>query len=375
MTHSGSHADDITYCEREVIDACARIPAIDDAAREQALARQRRLTKPPGALGRLEDLHAWMAGVRGTAVPPTPNPVIIVAAADHGVATEGVSAYPSAVTAQMFRNFVSGGAAINVLAAHAGARVVVVDAGVATDLDESMPEGAITTVKLRKGTSNFAATPAMTRSECTQLIARGIGLARDLAADGVDVFGLGDMGIGNTTAAAALTCAFTGHRPALTVGRGTGIDDARYAAKRAVVERALALHAPSPADPVGTLAAVGGFELAFLAGVVIGAAATRCAVVLDGYPTTAAALAAAALAPSSVDFMLASHRSAEPGHDLALAHLGLRPLLDLDLRLGEGTGAALACSLLTAALRIPHEMATFDSAGVSRAEDALVPET
>jgi len=374
MMHPGSRTDDAIHREREVLDACARIPEIDDAAREQALARQRTLTKPPGALGRLEELHGWMAGVRGTAMLPPPSPVIIVAAADHGVATEGVSAYPSAVTAQMVRNFVSGGAAINVLAAHAGARVLIVDAGVAADFEAPVRD-AITTVKLRQATDNIAAGPAMTRAECVHLLARGIEIARELANDGADALGLGDMGIGNTTAAAALTSVFTGHRPALTVGRGTGIDDARYAVKREVVERALALQAPTPDDPIGALTALGGFEMAFLAGVAIGGAAARCAVLLDGYPTTAAALAAAALAPAAVEFMLASHRSAEPGHELALAHLGLRPLLDLDMRLGEGTGAALACSLLTAALRIPRDMATFDSAGVSRAEDALVPET
>jgi nicotinate-nucleotide--dimethylbenzimidazole phosphoribosyltransferase len=346
------------------------IPPPDERARAEAAAHHGRLTKPAGALGRLEDLAIWAAGVRRHPRPKLQRSVIVLAAADHGVATRGVSAYPPDVTAQMLANFIAGGAAVNVLASHAGAEVHVVDAGVRN----SAPDAAAHVAKLREGSDDMARGPAMSRDEAAALVERGIACAREHCA-GADAVGLGDMGIGNTTTAAALTSALTGAAPAQTVGRGTGVDDARYALKLGAVRDALALHAPSGADPLGALACVGGCEIAFLAGVAIGSAAASLPVVLDGYPTTAAALVATALSPGVADYLLAGHVSAEPGHRIALAQLGLEPLLDLRMRLGEGTGAALALSLLRAALRIPHEMATFASAGVSTAAAELRPES
>ena len=351
-------------------EAAAAIGPIDEAARDAARKLQSRLTKPAGALGRLEELAIWAAGVCRTPVPELTRSVIVVAAADHGVAEDGVSAYPRDVTGQMVANFLAGGAAVNVLAAHAGAEVRIVDAGVRGDLSDPR----LRVVKPRGGTDNMAMGPAMSRDEAEMLVASGIEFARDLASVGDVSIALGDMGIGNTTAAAAITSVCAGLPPRATTGRGTGIDDAAYARKLDAVERAIAVNAPDPADAIDVLARVGGFEIAFLAGVALGAAATRAPVVLDGYPTTAAALIAAAIAPAAVPCMLASHQSAEPGHRLALAHLGLRPLLDLEMRLGEGSGAALALPLLTAALRIPREMATFDSAGVSRSDGETAAE-
>lgn len=343
-------------------DAVAAIRPIDDAARAAAVDLQSRLTKPAGALGRLEDLHVWASGVRRHVTPSLGRTLIVVAAADHGVAAEGVSAYPSDVTRQMLANFLSGGAAVNVLAAHANAAVHVVDAGVYGNL--AHPE--LDVVKVRDGTGNIARGPAMTRDETEELISAGVTFARERCALGVAAIGLGDMGIGNTTAAAAVTSAITGASPQITAGRGTGIDDEAFAAKLRAIEQALAVNEPDPTDGIDVLSKVGGCEIAFLAGAAIGTVASSAIVVLDGYPTTAAALAAAAIAPASVDYMLASHMSAEPGHRLALEHLGLSPLLDLRMRLGEGTGAALAISLLDAALRLPREMATFDAAGIAR---------
>jgi len=353
---------------REAIDA---IPAPDEAARAAAVALQAQLTKPAGALGRLEDLHLWAAGILHDPAPLPPQKTIVIAAADHGVARSGVSAYPQAVTAQMLANFVAGGAAINVLAAHAGARLVVVDAGVMSDSCITQP---VRIIKMRNGTDDMTRGPAMLHQEALTLVERGIELAREIAAAGVRLIGLGDMGIGNTTAAAALTSVFTGTPPRMTAGRGTGLDDAGFARKVTAIERALAVNDPDPLDPVAALAAVGGYEIAVLCGVAIGAGSAGCGIVLDGYPTTAAALAAVAMAPALLSCMLASHVSAEPGHRIALGHLGLRPLLDFDMRLGEGTGAALTMSLLDAALRIPREMATFETGGVSRAPSVQRPE-
>ncbi|HYM16239.1 MAG TPA: nicotinate-nucleotide--dimethylbenzimidazole phosphoribosyltransferase [Dehalococcoidia bacterium] len=356
---------------RRTIDAAAAaIRPPDAAARDAARALQLRLTKPAGALARLEDLHVWAAGVLRDATPAPPRKLIAVAAADHGVAIEGVSAYPQDVTAQMVANFLAGGAAVNVLASHAGALVRVVDAGVRGKLTDARLHVART----RGGTDSMTRGPAMSRDEAATLVARGVEFARAAAAEGFGAIALGDMGIGNTTAAAAVTAVLAGAPPRVTTGRGTGVDDAAYARKLAAVERAIAINAPDAADAIDVLAKVGGFEIAFLAGVAIGAAASGAILVLDGYPTTAAALVAAGVAPPSVDYMLTSHQSAEPGHRVALQHLGLRPLLDLEMRLGEGTGAALAMTLLDAALRIPREMATFDSAGVSHGDHETQPE-
>jgi nicotinate-nucleotide--dimethylbenzimidazole phosphoribosyltransferase len=347
-----------------IADAVRAIGQMDEEARARALDLQARLTKPAGALGRLEEVHVWAAGVLRDAAPVVGRKVIVVAAADHGVASEGVSAYPPDGTWQMVRNFLDGGAAVNVLASHAGADVRIVDAGVARETNDARLHVA----KVRAGTDSMVRGPAMTRAEADTLVARGIAFAQAEVRAGAKAIALGDMGIGNTTAAAAITSVFVGAPPRVTTGRGTGIDDATFETKVGAVEQALAVNRPDASDGVDVLAKVGGCEIAFLAGVALGAAASGAMVVLDGYPTTAAALVAHALAPPVREYMLASHMSAEPGHRAALEHLGLRPLLDLDLRLGEGTGAALALSLLEAALRIPREMATFESAGIARSE-------
>jgi nicotinate-nucleotide--dimethylbenzimidazole phosphoribosyltransferase len=309
-------------------------------------------TKPRGSLGRLEELGCRLAAIRGF-VPRSLEAAIVVAAADHGVAREGVSAYPPEVTAQMVANFAAGGAAVNVLARQAGARLILVDAGVAVPFEHA----AVRSVRLGAGTANLAEGPAMTAEQAR----RGFEAGRELADElrHVDVVALGDMGIGNTTSASALTAALLGVDPALVCGRGTGLDDAGVARKAAVVRRALDVN--RGADP---LAALGGFELVFLAGLALGCAANRTAVLLDGFITSAAALAATRIDAAVLDVLIASHRSPEPGHALVLDALGLHPLLDLELRLGEGSGAALALPLLAAALKILDEMATFESAGV-----------
>ncbi|MHB8577663.1 MAG: nicotinate-nucleotide--dimethylbenzimidazole phosphoribosyltransferase, partial [Dehalococcoidia bacterium] len=298
--------------------------------------------------------------------------VVITAAADHGVARQGVSAYPSEVTAQMVLNFLAGGAAVNVLARQAGARVIVVDAGVAADLpaDARLERRAV-----RRGTDDISAGPAMSVAEATACLLAGAELAGREASVGADVFGIGDMGIGNTTPSAAITAVITGSPPAAVTGRGTGVSDDRYVEKLRRIELALSVNAPDPTDGIEVLAKIGGLEIGFLAGVCIGAAAARRPVVLDGFIATAAALIAATVAPATRDYMLASHRSAEPGHRAALAHLGLEPLLDLGLRLGEGTGALLGITLLDSAARLLDEMATFAEAGVSGSDEATAGES
>jgi nicotinate-nucleotide--dimethylbenzimidazole phosphoribosyltransferase len=284
--------------------------------------------------------------------------------ADHGVAAEGVSAYPQEVTGQMLLNFARGGAAINVLARQAGARVVVVDMGTAHP-PPARPE--IRAQRIAAGTANFTRGPAMTREQALTALAAGAGLAEALAGDGVGLIGIGDMGIANTTASSALAAVFTGAPPEEVTGRGTGIDDETFRRKVDVIRRGLALNRPDPGDAVDALAKVGGFEIAGLAGVVLGAAAARVPVVVDGFIAGVAALAAVRIAPHAGGYLIASHRSVEAGHRLVLQALGAKPLLDLDLRLGEGTGAALAMMLVDAALAIAAEMATFQSAGVSDA--------
>ena len=286
-------------------------------------------------------------------------------AGDHGVAREGVSAYPAEVTPQMVLNFLAGGAGINVLARHAGARVVVVDVGVAIDLP---PHPQLVSKKVGYGTANLAVGPAMTREQAVQAIEVGIKVVEAEVARGLDIVGAGDMGIGNTTPSSAIVAAMTGAPVEKITGRGTGVDDAGLARKVAVIERALALNRPDPTDALDVLARVGGFEIAGLAGVMLGAAANRVAVVVDGFVSGAAALVAAGLSPAVVPYMVAGHRSVEGGHAYALAHLGLTPLLDLQMRLGEGTGAALGISLVEAATKVLAEMATFAEAGVSAKE-------
>jgi len=308
-----------------------------------------RKTKPRGSLGRLEDLAVRIGALQGVAVPARPECAIVVAAADHGVAAEGVSAYPQEVTAQMVANFAAGGAAINVLAREVGARLVVVDAGVGAP------------------TANIARGPAMTRSAAEAQIAAGRAAAAELVADGIGLIGVGDMGIGNTTSAAALCAALLPAAPGAVCGPGTGLDADGVARKAAAVTRALEVNRATAADPLGVLAALGGFEIALLVGVMLGCREARVPVVLDGFITGAAALVAAAIEPAVVDAMIAGHRSPEPGHALVLERLRLEPLLDLRLRLGEGTGAALAIPIVRSALALLNEMASFDDAGVTDA--------
>jgi len=340
----------------------AEIPPPDDAAAE---AVQRLLdvkTKPRGSLGRLEEVACALGRVQGTAAPRAASKAVVVMAGDHGVAEEGVSAFPQEVTAQMVANFAGGGAAINVLARHVGARVVVVDMGVKAPIP-GLP--GVRDLRVGPGTRNFVRGPAMTREEAVRALEAGIGVASGLADEGVNVLAIGEMGIANTTAASALTAAFTGNSPEEVTGRGTGIDEAAHRRKVEVVRRALAVNPTDPADPLATLAALGGFEIAGLAGVVLGAAARRIPVLMDGFIASAAALAAARLAPRAGNVLLASHRSVEAGHRAILQALGKKPLLDLDLRLGEGTGAVLALHVVEAAVRILAEMATFEGAGVT----------
>ena len=402
------------------------IPPIDSAAARAAAERQRILTKPPGSLGRLEDIACRLAGIQGTALPTVRNRWIVVAAADHGVTGDSVSAYPQEVTAQMVRNFLSGGAAINVLARHCGARLVVVDAGISgpvlTDVDSSFhgndggedgndegtfghdvdtggnddgadgnDEGAyghdvgtvgndgwadgnddgtgLLTMRAGSGTANFAREPAMSLEQAKLSISNGAEVADDLAKRGAHLVASGDMGIGNTSSAAAICAAMTGADPARVTGRGAGLDDAGLVRKVAVIRRGLELHKPDPANPVGVLSAVGGFEIGFLAGLMLGLAERRVAIALDGFIVTSAALIAHALHPRVVDYMFACHLSVEPGHRVALEHLGLTPLLDLNLGLGEGSGAALGMTIIDAAVRLHAGMSTFDEAAVSGRTD------
>jgi nicotinate-nucleotide--dimethylbenzimidazole phosphoribosyltransferase len=344
-------------------DVLGRVRPADPSALAAARERQDRLTKPRGALGALEDLGVQLCGLAGECPPPYPAPAAVaVFAADHGVHAQGVSPWPQEVTAQMVGNFLAGGAAVNALAGVAGAEVVVVDVGVATPLD---PHPRLLERRVRPGTADLSTGPAMSREEAVRAVEVGVGVAEQLVADGARCLLTGDMGIANTTASAALVAAFTGRPAGEVTGRGTGVDDATLARKTQVVAAALALHRPDPADPLGVLAALGGLEHAAIAGFVLGAAAARVPVLLDGVIAGSAALVAAALAPDALAACVAGHRSVEPGASAALQHLGLRPLVDLDLRLGEGTGAVLALPLVQAAAAVLREMATFDAAGVS----------
>ena len=343
---------------------CAAIAAPAAGAMAAAQRHLDALTKPPGSLGRLEELAARLV-ILCDGPPALARPVIFTFAADHGVVAEGVSAYPQSVTAQMVENFLRGGAAVNVLARACGARVVVADFGVANPVGASgHVENALIRCSLGAGTANMTAGPAMTRAEAEAGIERGAQLATNAIDAGADLVATGDMGIGNTTAASAITAVLADVDADAVTGYGTGLDEARRRRKVEVVRRALAVNRPDPGDAVDVLAKVGGFEIAGLVGVILAAAARRVPVALDGFIAGAAALVAARLAPACVHAMFASHRSAEPGHAHALARVGLVPYLDLGLRLGEGTGAALFVPLARAAGRVYAEMATFKSAGV-----------
>ncbi len=343
-------------------ETLARIPLFDETAARTARERQCQLTKPQGSLGRLEDLSVQLAGTTGKPRPIFSRPVVIVVAADHGVVAQGVSAFPQEVTKQMVLNFLQGGAAINVLARHIGARVAVADVGVAADLP-SHPD--LLAYKVARGTRDFSVGPAMTRAEALQAIEVGITLVNQEIDCGADIIGTGEMGIGNTTASSAITAVITKKAVAIVTGRGTGIEDAALARKIAVIERALEVNRPDPTDPLGVLASVGGLEIGAMAGVILGAVARRVPIVIDGFISGAAALLAYELAPVIQPHLIAAHRSVEVGHRVILDHLRLEPLFDLDLRLGEGTGATLGMSLCVAASKILTEMATFGEAEVS----------
>jgi nicotinate-nucleotide--dimethylbenzimidazole phosphoribosyltransferase len=343
--------------------ACTRVRPVDSAAAATAAEHHDRLTKPRGSLGRLEDIGVRLCAIAGECPPPVPEPVTVaVFAGDHGVVAEGVTPWPQEVTAQMVANFCAGGAAINVLARHAGADVVVVDVGVATPI--AVEAGNLVRRNVRPGTRNLAVEAAMTADEATAALDVGAEVAANAVAGGARLLVTGDMGIGNTTASAALVAAFTGRSATDVTGRGTGIDDAMLVQKRAVVERALE-RLPRGASPLTIVSEVGGLEIAALAGFVVGAAASRVPVVVDGVIATAAALVAVAFVPAAAGYLFAGHRSTEPGASVALDALGLAPVLDLDMRLGEGSGAALAIPVVQAAAKVLREMATFDSAGVS----------
>lgn len=348
--------------DRSTLDATvARIAPLDRAAMQAAQQRQDQLTKPTGSLGRLEALAIRIAGITGQARPRLTQPAIIVMAADHGVTAQGVSAYPAAVTPQMVANFLRGGAAINVLARHVAARVLVADLGVAAEL---APHPDLLDHKIAAGTNDFSQTAAMSRAQAIQALTAGITVARQAIAAGADILATGDMGIGNTTASSAIVAAISGLPVAEVTGRGTGVDDTGLVRKVTVIEQALALHRPDPRDALDVLAKVGGFEIGGLAGVMIGAAAERLPVVVDGFISGAAALIACGIVPALQPYLIAGHRSVERGHQAVFSTLDLDPLLDLDMRLGEGTGAALGISLCVAACRLLDEMATFAEAGV-----------
>ncbi|MDR6878439.1 nicotinate-nucleotide--dimethylbenzimidazole phosphoribosyltransferase [Bacillus sp. 3255] len=351
------------------------IEPIDLDVVKQADDHLNQLTKPKGSLGKLEDIARQVAGITGEIKPVFDQKAVIVMAGDHGVCEEGISAFPAEVTPQMVMNFLQGGAAVNVLARHAGADVVCVDMGVNADLEHP----GLVSRKVRKGTRNMAKEAALTPEEAVHAVEAGVQLVDELAQNGYRLFATGEMGIGNTTASAAMLCALTGAEAAIAVGRGTGIDDAKMLHKQSVVNRALSVNGLLPAQleqagagsdsadfALEVLGKVGGLEIAGLVGVILGAAKNRCPVVVDGFISSAAALVASRIAPRSASYMLASHLSQEQGHAAMLEAVGLSAMLQMDMRLGEGTGAVLAFNLIEAAGKIMREMATFESAGVSR---------
>lgn len=344
------------------------IKPLDKRAMAEACARQDTLTKPQGSLGRLEELSIQLAGIQGKSIPQIRHKAIITMAGDHGVVAEGVSAYPQEVTPQMVYNFLGGGAGINVIARQVGARIIVVDMGVAGEL-KANPQ--LLSRKVAPGTRNMALGAAMTEEEAIKAIETGIDIVITEVAKGLDIVGTGDMGIGNTTPSSAICAVMTGRAVAEVTGRGTGVDDKQLAHKIEVINKALAVNHPDPRQPLAVLAKVGGFEIGGLVGVMLAAAAQRIPVVIDGFISGAAALLATALAPELKGFLIAAHVSVEPGHRWLLQHLGLKPLLDLDMRLGEGTGAALGIFLSETAARVLAEMSTFAEAGVSERSESV----
>jgi len=341
----------------------AGIKPLDESAMGEARMRQDNLTKPQGSLGQLEAISIQVAGIKGSPRPRISHKVIFVLAGDHGVAKEGVSAYPSEVTPQMVSNFLRGGAGINVLARHVGSRVVIADMGVASVLE---PHPDLKAKKVAMGTRNMAKGPAMSREQAIRSIEAGIELVEEELPKEVDILGTGDMGIGNTTPSSAITAAITGADVATVTGRGTGLDDEGQRRKVGVIEKVLEINQPDPKDAIEVLSKVGGFEIGGIAGVILAGARYRIPVVIDGFISGAAALVATSLSPAVKPHLIASHQSVEQGHRIVLKHLGLKPLLNLDLRLGEGTGAALGIFLVEASVKILDEMATFADAGVSK---------
>lgn len=338
-----------------------RIRALDETAMRIARERQDTLTKPPSSLGTLEEISIQIAGITSNPTPRIKNKVIITMAGDHGVTEAGVSAYPNEITGQMIYNFLSGGAAINVLARHVGARVVVVDMGVAADIESE----TLVDKKIGYGTANMINGPAMTYEDAVRSIEAGIEVLELEVEKGMDIVGVGDMGIGNTTPSSAIAAVITGEAVREVTGRGAGIDDNTLENKIKVVEEAIIVNQPNKKDPIDVLAKVGGFEIGGMAGVMLAAASHRIPVVIDGFISGAAALIAYEIAPAVKDYMIAAHRSVERGHSVVLDYIYLKPLLDLDMRLGEGTGAALGICVVEAACKILNEMATFEEAGVS----------
>lgn len=341
------------------------ITAPDEGYRDKARRRLEQLTMPHWALGRLMDLAEDLAGMTQSPNPPVKRKTIVTMAGDHGVVAEGISAYPQEVTPQMVYNIVAGGAGVNALARQAGARVVVVDMGVAADLSELAGSGKIVSKRIAAGTRNMAQGPAMSRDEALRAVCAGIDIAVSLGTS-VDIFGTGEMGIGNTTPSSAIVAVLSGCRVADATGRGTGINDDQLDHKIRVIEKSLDVNQPDQNDGLDVLAKVGGFEIGGIAGLILGAALLKKPVVVDGFISTAGALIAHALAPLSAQYMIAAHRSMEKGHRIALDFLEKKPLIDLDLRLGEGTGAALAMNFVDAAVRILTEVATFEEAMVSK---------
>jgi len=335
--------------------------------RAKARARLDQLTMPHWALGRLMDLAEDLAAMTCSLHPPVERKTIVTMAADHGVVTEGVSKYPQEVTAQMLRNFTNGGAGINALASVVRVNVVVVDMGVAADVGPLVSAGKVVSKRIAAGTRNIARGPAMSREEAIRCLEAGIEIAQQLGGT-VDVFGTGDMGIGSTTPSSTIAAAITGCAPSEVTGRGTGVDDDQLKHKADVVQQALDVNKPNAADGLDVLSKVGGFEIGGIAGLILGAAGQRKPVIVDGFISTAGALIACTLAPHSRDFMIAAHRSQEVGHIAMLRHLKKQPLLDLGLRLGEGTGAALAMNLVDAAIAILTQVSTFEEASVSKAD-------
>lgn len=361
----GGHSHEGKGVVTKLWEMVQRVEPLDEGAMREARLRQEILTKPQGSLGVLEELSIRIAGIKGSSWPRIEKKVIVIMVGDHGVVAEGVSLYPQVVTSQMVQNFLRGGAAINVLGRHVGARVVVVDMGVGVNLGECP---GLMVKKIASGTKNIARGPAMSREQAFRSLERGIEVVEELAKEGMDILATGDMGIGNTTPSTAILSVFTSAPVGAVTGRGTGLNDQGLQNKVRVIEEALSVNAPNGKDPMDVLAKVGGFEIGGIAGMIIGAAANRIPVVIDGFISGAGALLAVKLQPRVREYLIAAHISAEKGHGVMLEEMGLVPLLDLGLRLGEGTGAALAISLVEAAVKIFKEMATFNEAGVSQAK-------